>query len=224
VYKLDDNGSNSLSPNEFHYTKGTGPAQLTAIETGGLSNNDGLQVFGTNYSGLDHYFVKSYFNGISGCNEVIDEMAVHPGPDSVLTPDINISDFLETCPWKFSLVTSNLTTLDNALCYTTSIPTGDNSRPLPAGVRENKISSDFSIFPNPVIKSASIKLHASDSEKIILELYNSLGQKLYSAIIDTEQSELIINMKDLNLSAGVYMLRVNIDGETNGKKFIYIGE
>ncbi|MBL7933277.1 MAG: hypothetical protein JNL60_15330, partial [Bacteroidia bacterium] len=79
VYKLDDNGDIASFPagvpTEFHYSglyalglRDT-YADVTVFETGG-GMSDGIQVFGTNASTPNQNdIVKSYFNGVNGCNE-----------------------------------------------------------------------------------------------------------------------------------------------------------
>ena len=76
-------------------------------------------------------------------------------------------------------------------------------------VLENKIS----VFPNPAFNNTSLSLDLIESNQVIIELVNTLGQKVfiqeYAMIAGSNTVDLLV--EDLN--AGVYYLNVRVDNK-----------
>lgn len=97
AYKLASNGSLfSSGVNQFDYN-GVSPISPTLHETQitNITNSvpdNGIQLFSTDgTNSQDNYFVKAYFNGISGCQEMLAQGIQSPGPSSIINPAINVT-------------------------------------------------------------------------------------------------------------------------------------
>ncbi|MEI7595720.1 MAG: T9SS type A sorting domain-containing protein [Bacteroidota bacterium] len=66
----------------------------------------------------------------------------------------------------------------------------------------------FKVFPIPTDKDLNIEIETVENEKLTVEIYNSLGQKLYTSEFNTIDGINTIQLSDLNLSRNYYQLRV----------------
>jgi hypothetical protein len=127
VFKLNENGNTTgISPSEFHYPAAWGPlntpkghCDLTGIETGG-GPNDGFQAFGTGLSSTQHVFIKSYFNGVSGCQESLTDIdSLATGPQLIG----NLSFVQATLPpCQTQLIVSTPSQPGGTPCVASSVP------------------------------------------------------------------------------------------------------
>lgn len=223
VYKLDDNGQDSHSPDEFHYLPAhteqefaASYSQITTLDTTAnpVSSGEGLQVFGTTSSVTAHYMIKSYFNGYSGCNENITDIAnIHQGPDSILTRQVATSNF-GTCPGNitFSVTSSNS---GSTLCSAQSIGSGDNSKIVSINSTQNTLSY---VFPNP--SSQFLNLSEGISQVKIMDLF---GRTLYeTTFTDFRGSQ--IDLRKTGMIPGQYFIRFIANGEQFNRSFILLPE
>ena len=81
------------------------------------------------------------------------------------------------------------------------------------GVDENMTQS-VSIYPNPTKDMLTVKADNLSS----VEIYNSIGQMVYSKTADA--NETVINTSDFE--AGIYMVRINANGNEVTKKISVI--
>jgi hypothetical protein len=71
------------------------------------------------------------------------------------------------------------------------------------GLKENNTTNLFSVYPNPNIGKFEIR-SANDAKELgKIEIYNAVGQKVYSAITD----EKIFSVNMSNLASGIYYLK-----------------
>ena len=79
--------------------------------------------------------------------------------------------------------------------------------------QNNTLENDVSVFPNPSTGIFTIEF----SEKIsAIEIYNTLGEKIYQSTITTLQSE--INLS--NKPKGIYFLRIIAEDKIHTQKLI----
>ena len=74
-------------------------------------------------------------------------------------------------------------------------------------------------YPNPFNPSTKINFTLANPGKVILEVYNILGEKV-TTLIDREMSEGSheINFNAANLASGIYVYRLNVDNKFSGTK------
>ncbi|MCW3083228.1 MAG: hypothetical protein JWP12_594 [Bacteroidetes bacterium] len=75
----------------------------------------------------------------------------------------------------------------------------------------------YSVYPNPISESTTVSYFLPEKTDVIFELYNTVGQKIYSLKKGTQDSghyEFNLNTKDLNLQNGVYILQLKTETKT----------
>lgn len=85
------------------------------------------------------------------------------------------------------------------------------------GIDENELSSYISIYPNPAKNEIFIKNNYYSSIETI-EMFDMTGRSVKQEIIKDTQS--LFSMDTSDLSSGVYMITVNIEGKSLTKKMI----
>lgn len=232
VFKLDESGSTgTLTPNEFHYLSARVPhfisshAQITGIETNGASGDDGIQVFGTrNTAGnREHYFVKAYFNGMSGCKDTtINIDNIYQGPDSVAAPGVTVNTFNHNCPFAISLNVNLLTATTSVACNASSLSNGSNARnSITTSLINYNNENNFILYPNPTNNKLFIDKKGSGSNKpITATLIDNLGRKIKS-FYWPNATEKEIELHGLDLKSGIYFLDLSSVDLTTHFKIIY---
>jgi hypothetical protein len=228
VWKLDDNGSNSIVPNEFNYAIGgtaptyfNPPTQLDILGDGTNTPGDGLVAFGTDQSSSDHILTKAYFNGIDGCGAQSRWSPVQ-GPQMTINPTLAEVPFGDCI--DFNLIQTSWTT-GNPYCSwsNTTVGGGSNVRSnLHASVDKNHTDNmAANIGPNPTNRSVTVDLKKAGEFKITLT--NSVGQVVKSIEKNTASSTNGINLdfEALGLSEGMYFINVSDKYETHTTKVIY---
>lgn len=232
VYKLDNNGSVTLSPDEFHYQNAIGPissapytrVQLTQFSNAAWANNEGLQAYGTSTSS-DHFMAKAYFNGATGCDLSYDIFRDYPGPTVVNNITVNTSTLIPNCPTAFVLTVTVLTTPTTAVCQeTTSVSYGSNLRPVATGLVKNVASANGTqILPNPVSGKATLRYAAKEGDVVTITIHNTLGQKINAAFTSGVAGETEFDLSQSDLPSGVYFADVKINETLSRIKFVYSG-
>ena len=77
------------------------------------------------------------------------------------------------------------------------------------------------IFPNPFNDKIFIQCNKSTTGKAIMDLYLMDGSKIFSQTFSNIQTNetLTLNLKE-NLPAGIYLLKVTVDGQQSVSKII----
>ncbi len=78
----------------------------------------------------------------------------------------------------------------------------------------------FIISPNPSHKSFNIRFNISEPQKVILEMYNIIGQKidtLYEGFVSNGRHELFY---ETNVSSGIYFIKMQTESEIRSDKLI----
>jgi spore germination protein YaaH len=88
---------------------------------------------------------------------------------------------------------------------------------MPTGIEKNNTLNELSIYPNPTNDKATISLISSSNENINYTLFDAQGKLIESKILDitTGINTLEINPKQLQLSKGIYFIKL-----TSGEKEI----
>ena len=227
VYKLDDNGSNSLSPNEFHFQPAfnenltISTTQITGIETGG-GPDDGIQIF-TNDNPKRLIFTKAYFNGTAGCNDnQVNVDNIYPGPDSISTINVHHTTYTTGCNLG-QIMPSFISITIGTICAASSLAAGNNSRiATPTGIEQTDQNvNEVSIFPNPSNGSLTIRFEQINSEKNInLDVIDNLGRKVGSFSFPPSL-DLKLDVKNLGLSDGLYNLEIRNGQYFYRQKLVY---
>jgi hypothetical protein len=79
----------------------------------------------------------------------------------------------------------------------------------PQGIKENELVSDFSIAPNPTTTSAIINMNLLNTETILVNVYNNVGQVvsiINAGHLNAGQQNIEINTTDF--AAGIYVVNV----------------
>jgi hypothetical protein len=87
------------------------------------------------------------------------------------------------------------------------------------GVSKNELTSSISLYPNPATNEVNININDNTYDSIIIQVFNSLGQKLQS----TESNGQTTNNFSLdvsNLATGLYFINIDVDGVTVSKKLL----
>ncbi|MEI7594576.1 MAG: T9SS type A sorting domain-containing protein [Bacteroidota bacterium] len=66
----------------------------------------------------------------------------------------------------------------------------------------------FNVFPNPSDNNFNIEISSEENESLTVEIYNSIGQKLFESKYKTVDGINTIQLSDLKLSKNTYLLRV----------------
>ncbi|MES2680170.1 MAG: T9SS type A sorting domain-containing protein [Bacteroidota bacterium] len=241
VWRLSENGGWRNPSNEFVYPLGTGTNMWTQASAAqieiigdGTGINDGFQAWSTDDPGVgnNHVFAKAYFNGVIGCNEIVQSANnLHAGPGLVgsVAPGTNPYP-ANPCPNNFTLFGTVVPSLEStwATCpavFGFSSPPGDNTRT--TGIAANSNSGvKTEVYPNPVTNKVMVSFSAADNSQIKIELRNMLGQtvKMINAVqpqAGTYQQE--IDFESLGVSEGMYLLNVTVDHNSSSSKLLYKG-
>jgi hypothetical protein len=86
-------------------------------------------------------------------------------------------------------------------------------------IEENGLA--ISMYPNPANGTVSISYYLNNAQNVNLELFNSLGQKVYGAnqgITSAGQHSLVLNVQQFE--PAVYFMRITTDNATTVKKLV----
>ncbi|MDP8206939.1 MAG: T9SS type A sorting domain-containing protein [Candidatus Electryonea clarkiae] len=87
----------------------------------------------------------------------------------------------------------------------------------------------ISIYPNPSIESVSFEVFIEDPLKFSFDIYNVLGRKVYSKEVNTlgaRYSQILwngVSQSGRRAASGLYILRVEKNGNTQCKPFVLLG-
>ncbi len=225
VCKLTYYGYPVSSGSEFTYG---GPGNERVLELdyynfGVPTSNVGLSMF--NYSSGsfstlgqgDFYHVRSYFNGITACNFILDNARFFYGPGFYGEAK---QDIFETSFQRQRSLDWQVNTMQDALiCTANSVPGGANTRIGESGGDETEITGS-NVFPNPVMLDnpmLNIQFDAAGTgEDIQVEVMNALGQICMrsSQVLGDGQTQIQVNLNGNGLlNAGVYMVVIYRNGE-----------
>ncbi len=95
----------------------------------------------------------------------------------------------------------------------------------PVAIKENNAANNVSVFPNPFSGSTTIFYTLNQKSKVLIEIYNVIGQKL-ETITNEEQSsgkhQYNFNTLEKVYDAGVYFVKFSVDGKSIVKRIIEV--
>ena len=138
--------------------------------------------------------------------------------------------------WKQAEVDLNVAPYNNAsnlrvmFVWTSGGPNGNDfyidqfniSNSTDIGIEENNFQADYSVYPNPVTATSQIyfKLNKDSRVKVdVLDIAGRVVKEIYSGELQSGEQFMSINNADFN-SAGIYMVRLTVDGVVSTKKVI----
>ena len=93
---------------------------------------------------------------------------------------------------------------------------------MPTDITESSILSELNIYPNPTNDKTTISLVSNNTQSLNYKLYDALGK-----LIEEKKLEIIsgintleINTKQLQLSKGIYFIKLIISGKEITKKLV----
>lgn len=230
VYRLDNSGSNSLSPDEFRYFAGghidwgyePRLTHIAAVAGGGAS--EGFQAFCTSTltSPTSFYMVKAYYNGYAGCQDSLTEVAVYDHPVNFSAIVVNQTPFGSSCP-GFNINYAALSISPTTLCASSSVGAGNNARF--TGFSDTEIGGiDIKVFPNPASNRVYLRQNTLSNLTLIADLYDCRGQRVERVTFDQEdaasRNEFTLNLGENHLTPGLYFLRLSQGNNTSIKRLV----
>lgn len=90
----------------------------------------------------------------------------------------------------------------------------------PLSVEENSLINDFTVFPNPANNEANIKFSVENNQTASVELVNMVGQTVKSTVVQAQTGQNLVVMPTTELEAGVYMVRVTVNGSQQVQRLV----
>ena len=219
VLKADENG-NGVS--EFTYGTASDQESFMQLDFNNLPPGEGLSMYGTKAPAtgpLEKYFVKAYFNGITGCN--YDTATPTAVSDSISKVFPTISKFMSFGTDQLDV--SSYAGTDSVICDTMSDPNGKNDFVLPP----KSLMDEAGIAPNPMpvgtpIATVMVNLETENTEKVDVTIYDMLGRQYYTShfMLVKGRNQLPLDLSKAHMPAGMYM--VKLAGEHLNKSIVLI--
>jgi hypothetical protein len=231
VWKLNNSGLATASPNEFQYLLGPlssatsyNPAQIGLIGTGSATG-DGLQVFGTDQNGANHILAGAYFNGVTGgtCENASD-WTWHQGPGISATPTFPTAGTFNRCTNSLFYYSSISTSPGTNCTWNSSVVGGSNARSATiTGIQNySEKANSISVHPNPTNHSITLDFKNEVNGPVLITVINSMGQiEKKIEISDSVTNGVVLDFEALQLNEGLYFVNVNINKETYTNKVMY---
>lgn len=192
----------------------------------------GLQIYNTYYGSsgntqASHHLITAYFNGITACNSFTNQTLYTNPASSAIYDTIVPYGSLSRCP-SF-MITNKEDPGSVVMCGPLdSIAGGYNGRMFQAQKPlqpEGTISTQ--LYPNPAKTNCTIAYAIHQNSRVKLELYNMLGQWVYT--IENTQKEAgtyqtEIKLSELGLEKGMYFVNYGLGEETGSCKLLFEGE
>lgn len=96
------------------------------------------------------------------------------------------------------------------------------------GVNESAAASlGYSVYPNPITENSTVSYFLPEKTTATFELYNTVGQKVYSiekGMQDSGHYEFNLDIQSLHLENGIYILQLRTDSKTAAVRLAQIGK
>ncbi|MBC7511029.1 MAG: T9SS type A sorting domain-containing protein [Ferruginibacter sp.] len=90
--------------------------------------------------------------------------------------------------------------------------------PPPPPIPTNSGEGIVSIFPNPITNPFTVNIHDFKDEKAVVQVYNKLGQKIYSKTITLTYGAALVKIQSANWARGTFIIEVTAAGKTVRKQ------
>ena len=78
----------------------------------------------------------------------------------------------------------------------------------------------MSVYPNPASQSTQLEVNLKNSSKYVIELFDMLGQVIYSQQFNGSTGKNVFNIPLNGLNAGMYLVKVNVNGSVLTSRLI----
>jgi hypothetical protein len=220
VFLVDD--ATGDAPREFTYGTTDKESCEEISDFTGTSGN-GIILFG-NGSGIsandpgDEYYVKAYYNGVSGCNE--DFVPHASNIYSVSRTQFTVTRVGAVAFTPLTAIVSDLAAV-NQLCFNVTIATGSNLR-TPETPGNNTVSS--TLYPNPISLNFAVlnlNLNSPTEQQIEIRITDMLGREVLNQQISITEGESVQQVQlPSGLSAGVYNMSISGNNVNENHRFV----
>jgi hypothetical protein len=84
----------------------------------------------------------------------------------------------------------------------------------------NQLDAAIKLYPNPATEKATIAIDLKEAKDVSIELYDLNGNLLKAATYANWLGLSTVEMNTNQLNAGVYLVKVTIDGEISTKRLV----
>lgn len=218
VFYLDDNG---LAQREFTYGTTNSERSVEISSFSGLLAGDGITVYGNMPTSSDagqEYYVKAYYNGVSGCNEGFAIPNTNAYPLSRVQSTISRTGSVSSVNLLMPILAPVPTITQ--LCFNLTIAGGSNART--AEQTEHAVSSE--LYPNPVSVSSpliNLNLNSATEQQIEIRITDMLGREVLNQQIVIAEGESLQQLQlPSGLSSGIYNLSISGNGVSENHRFV----
>lgn len=232
IFKVDANGTPLLNR---IYT-GFGKEQFNAIDyvsRPGAAGN-GIAAFGKvdRLIGIgtpkgQSWLVKSYFNLVSGCNEIGD----NPLSQNLTMQYTSQSVSLVSTFTKDSLTSQNSNGFQTTICWATTVSGGNNARFGNESIADettfeaSQINAEkigITLYPNPNSSSLlKTEIYSASSQEVTMSVIDLNGKLYESTLISLQEGAQTLDVGIEDLPPGIYLIQLRTaDGEIISKKLI----
>lgn len=96
---------------------------------------------------------------------------------------------------------------------------GPENDPILSLYEEGHIS-EFNVYPNPATDEANVVFSIENAQKASIEIVNAIGQTVSSTRVNAESGRNLVMLNTSDIQAGVYMVRVTVDGVQRIKRLM----
>jgi Secretion system C-terminal sorting domain len=218
VFFLDDNG---LAQREFTYGTANSERSVEISSFSGLAAGDGITVYGNTPTSADagqEYYVKAYYNGLSGCNEAFAIPNTNSYPLSRVQAPISRTGSVSAINLLLPVIQPPPTI--TPLCFNVTLAGGSNARA--AENTENSVSAE--LYPNPVSLNSAIlnlNLNSPSEQQIDIRITDMLGREVLNQTIVVAEGESLQQIQlPSGISAGVYNLSISGASVNENHRFV----
>lgn len=138
-------------------------------------------------------------------------------------PTLSISTVVSKIPFTLSNSPNYTQLASNSHWYNTAELTFTfATTSVPSAITEaglNSANASF-IYPNPAKDNATLAIELKNKEKIILTVYNLVGQVVTEFSAEGQLGQNLISLNLADLKSGIYMVNVNVGNAISTKKLI----
>lgn len=87
---------------------------------------------------------------------------------------------------------------------------------------ESDVKADFTVYPNPTSGDLRLNLQSFEHEDGILSIHNFAGAKVLQQSLEDMPMELNVQLSELNLPNGIYIVTIVHQGQSYSKRFVLI--
>lgn len=80
--------------------------------------------------------------------------------------------------------------------------------------------ANFDVYPNPATSNISVSFESTENYSIIIT--NLLGTEVFRQEVSSWKSKSFINLNDIGLNTGMYLIKIEVKGVTKNQKRLII--